>query len=62
MVIKKKALDVIKQLKNKTTVDIKELNNEFIEELNLSGIIKFPSPASVELTYGGNIIGDILIK
>ena len=60
MIIKKKALDVIKQIKDKTTVDIKELNNEFIEELNLSGIIKFPTPAVVELTYGGNIIADIL--
>lgn len=60
MIIKKKALDVIKQIKDKTTVDIKELNNEFMEELNLSGIIKFPTPASVELTYGGNIIADIL--
>jgi len=62
MIIKKKALDVIKQIKDKTTVDIKELNNEFIEELNLSGIIKFPTPASVELTYGGNIIADILSR
>jgi len=53
MIIKKKALDVIKKIKDKTAVDIKELNNEFIEELNLSGIIKFPTPASVELTYGG---------
>lgn len=60
MIIKKKALDVIKQIKDKTTVDIKELNNEFMEELNLSGIIKFPTPAVVELTYGGNIIADIL--
>jgi len=62
MIIKKKALDVIKQIKDKTTVDIKELNNEFMEELNLSGIIKFPTPASVELTYGGNIIADILSR
>jgi len=62
MIIKKEAAKIVLTINKNKNINLKELNNEFIEELNLSGIIKFPSPASVELTYGGNIIGDILIK
>jgi len=62
MIVKKKAIDILLELLNSknTTVDVKSLNTESVEELNLSGIVSFPTPASVELTYAGNIIANAL--
>jgi len=62
MIVKKNAINIILELLNSQnkTVDVKNLNTESVEELNLSGIVKFPTPATIELTYAGNIIANVL--
>ena len=64
MIIKKEGAKIILELLNSNTKTIKTkaLNNEALEELNLSGIIRFPMPAIAEFTYGGSIIADVLNK
>ena len=62
MIIKKEAANILLSLyENKgKTVDIENLNTEAIEELNLAGIIRFPAPSKIELTYGGEIVAEVL--
>ena len=62
MIVKKEAADIIFELADgkKHLTDIKNLNKEVVEELNLSGIVHYPIPAEVELTYGGTLLAQIL--
>jgi hypothetical protein len=62
MIVKNNAIKIILDLLNseKKTLDVKDLNSEAIEELNLSGIVRFPTPATVELTYAGEIVANVL--
>jgi len=64
MIVKKNAIDIILELLNSSnkTVDVKNLNSESVEELNLSGLVTFPTPASIEFTYAGTIIANVLNK
>ena len=60
MIIKNNSIKIIEELSNSKNIDIQAFNNESIKELNLSGIITFPTPSTIEFTYGGKIIADIL--
>ncbi|GAB6073756.1 DUF505 domain-containing protein [Nautilia lithotrophica] len=62
MIIKNNAIKIIEELSKNNVVDVKSLNNEAVEELNLSGIISFPTPATIEFTYAGKIVADVLNK
>ena len=62
MIVKKDAIKIILDLLNsrEKKISIENLNNEFVEELNLSGLVSMPNPATIELTYAGNIIANAL--
>ncbi|WP_456480145.1 DUF505 domain-containing protein [Nautilia sp.] len=60
MIVKNNAIKIIEELSKNSSVDIKSLNNEAVEELNLSGIVSFPTPAAIEFTYAGKIVADVL--
>ena len=62
MIIKKEAVKVILELLNSNvdTIKIEALNNESVEELNISGIIHFPMPGKADFTYAGAIVADVL--
>ncbi len=62
MVIKKEAAQVIEFITKSgdKAIDISSLNKTAVEALNLSGIIRYPDPAHITLTYGGEIVAKVL--
>ena len=62
MIIKKDAAEVLKFITEspQKSIDVSNLNKSSVETLNLAGIVRFPTPAQIELTYGGEIIAKIL--
>jgi len=41
-------------------IDVSRLNEEGLGELEAAGLVRFPTPASVSLTYGGESVARAL--
>ncbi len=62
MLIKKEGAKVIQFIMEASdkAIDLSSLNQSAVEALNLAGIIRYPDPAHIKLTYGGEIIAKVL--
>ena len=55
MIIRKEAINLLKELVEKKEVAANP-NDKVVEELNLSGVVRFKNPTTIELTYNGEVI------
>ncbi|NPA55419.1 MAG: DUF505 domain-containing protein [Epsilonproteobacteria bacterium] len=60
MLVRAESKDILLGLLNKK--ENHDLNNELLTELNMGGLVEFPTPVSAQLTYGGEIIARALDK
>ncbi len=62
MIIKKDAAEVLLFIleSGEKAIDVANLNKGAVEALNLAGIIRYPDPAHIEFTYGGEIVAKVL--
>jgi len=61
MIIRKEALIILDELLKKDKIAV-EANSEVVEELSLSGVVRFVNPSEIELTYLGKVIAQNVAK